>query len=42
MSRLSANDKGDNEMIRGAVHKYRSIYLTSEYNPGKPQLGERR
>ena len=37
---LSANDKGDNEMKLGAVHRS-GIYLTAEENPGKPQLGRR-
>ena len=32
-----ANDKGDNEMIPVAVHRC----LTSEENPGKPQLEDR-
>ena len=41
-SRLSANDKGDDEMIQGIVHRYPCIYLTPEENPGKPQLGDRR
>ena len=35
------NDKGDNEMILGTVHRSPSIYLTAEENPGKPQLGDR-
>ena len=38
-SRLTAN-KGDNEMIHGAVHRSPSIYLTTEENPGNPQLGD--
>ena len=33
-----ANDKGDYEMIPGAVH--RLICLTAEETPGKPQLGD--
>ena len=33
------NDKGDNEMIPGAVHRS-GICLTAEENPGKPQLGD--
>ena len=37
-SRLSANDKGDNEVKPGAGHKSPGIYLTAEENPGKPQL----
>ena len=32
------NDKGDNEMILGAVHRSSGIYLTAEENPRKPQL----
>ena len=36
-----ANDKGDNEMILGAVHRYPDICLTAEENPRKPQLGDR-
>ena len=35
------NDKGDNEMIPGAVHRSPGICLTAEENPGKPQLGDR-
>ena len=34
------NDKGDNEMIPGAAHRSLSICLTTEENPGKPQLGD--
>ena len=34
-----ANDKGDNEMILGAVH--RSPGLTADENSRKPQLGDR-
>ena len=34
-------DKGDNEMIPGAVHRY-PAYLTAEENLGKPQLGDLR
>ena len=33
-----ANDKGDNEMILGAVHRSPGIRLTAEENPRKPQL----
>ena len=29
------NDKGDNEMILGAVHRYPGIYITAEENPGR-------
>ena len=36
-----ANDKYDNEMIQGTVHRSPGIYLTSLEIPGKPQLGER-
>ena len=35
------NDKGDNEMILGAVHKSPGICFTAEENPRKPQLGDR-
>ena len=28
-----ANDKGDNEMIPGAVHRSPGTYLTAEENP---------
>jgi hypothetical protein len=37
---LSANDKADDVMITGAVHRP-SIYLTAEENPREPQLGDR-
>ena len=37
----SANDKGDNEMIPGAMHRSSNINSTVEENPGKPQLGDR-
>ena len=36
-----ANDKGDNEMILGAVQRYTDICLTAEENPIKLQLGDR-
>ena len=36
-----ANDKGDNEMILGAVHRSPGICLTVEENTRKPQLGDR-
>ena len=36
-----ANDKGDNEMILGAVHRPPGICLIAEENPRKPQLGDR-
>ena len=42
MTRMSANDKGDNEMISGAVHRYPGIYLIAEEIPGNPLLGDRR
>jgi hypothetical protein len=32
-SRPSTNDKGDNEMISGAVHRSPGIYLTAEETP---------
>jgi hypothetical protein len=35
-----ANDKGNNEMILGAVHRSPDIYLTAEENPRKSQLGD--
>jgi hypothetical protein len=35
---LVANDKGDNKMIPGAVHRSPVICLTAEESPGKPQL----
>ena len=35
-----ANDKGDNEMILGAVHRSPGICLTAEENPRKSQLGD--
>ena len=41
MSRLSANDTGDNEMTPEAVHRSPGIYLTGEETPGKPQLVDR-
>ena len=34
------NDKGDNEMIMGAVHKSPGICITAEENPRKSQLGD--
>ena len=37
-----ANDKGDNEMILGAVHRSPGICFTAEKNLGKPQLGDGR
>ena len=40
-SRLSANAKGDNEMIPGGVHRSPGIYLTAEENPRISQLGGR-
>ena len=36
-----ANDKGDNEIILGAMHRSPDICLTVEENPRKPQLGDR-
>ena len=35
------NDKGDNEIILGAVYISPGICLTAEENPRKPQLGDR-
>ena len=40
--RLSANDKGDNKVILGTVHRSPGICLAAEETPGKPQLGDRR
>ena len=39
-SHLSANDNGDNEMTQKAVHRFASICLAAEENPGKPHLGD--
>ena len=36
-----ANDKGDNEIILGAVHRSPGICLTAEENHRQFQLGER-
>ena len=36
-----ANNKADNEIILGAVHRSPGICLTDEKNPRKPQLGDR-
>ena len=36
-----ANDKDDNEIIPGAVHRFPGIFRTVEENTGKPQLGGR-
>jgi hypothetical protein len=36
-----ANDKGGNEMILGAVHRFPGIFCMAEENPGKPQLRNR-
>ena len=36
-----ANDKGDNELILGTVHRSPGICFTAEENPRKPQLGDR-
>ena len=36
-----ANDKGDNEMIPGAMYRSPGICLKAKENPGKPQLGDR-
>ena len=35
-----ANDKGDNEMILGPVHRSPGFCLIAEENPRKPQLGD--
>jgi hypothetical protein len=37
---LVINDKDNNEMILGAVHRSPGICLTAEANPGKSQLGD--
>ena len=39
-SHLSVNDKGDNDMIPGAMHRCLGIYLTGEEYPGKSRLGD--
>ena len=39
-SYLSTNDKGDNEIKLGAVHRSPGIYLTVEENSKKLQSGE--
>ena len=36
-----ANDKGDNEMIPGVMHRSPGIDLKAEENPRKPLLGDR-
>ena len=38
---LVANDKGDSEMIPGAVHRSPGICRTAEEYPAKPQVGDR-
>ena len=38
---LVTNNKGDNEMILGAVLRSPGICLTAEENPRKPQLADR-
>jgi hypothetical protein len=38
-SRLSANDKFDNEVKLGTAHRS-GIHFRAEDNPGKPQLGD--
>ena len=40
VSRRSANDKGDNEMITGAMLRSPGIYHTGEEDAGKPQQGD--
>ena len=39
--RLSASDKGDNEIITDIVHIFPGIYITAEENPRKTLLGVR-
>ena len=34
------NDKGDNEMIPGALHRSPGIFFMAEETPGEPQLGD--
>jgi hypothetical protein len=36
-----ANDKGDNKMILGAVHRSPTICFTAEENTRKPKLADR-
>ena len=40
-SHISANDKGDNEMIPEAGYISSGIHLTTEKTPGISQLGDR-
>ena len=40
-SLLSADVTRDNEMIPGAVYRFPGVYLISEENPGKSQIGDR-
>ena len=35
------DDKGNNEMIPGTVHRFPGVCLTAEEKPGKAQLGDR-
>ena len=39
-SRRLPKDKAKNQIIPGAVHRSPGIYLTTEENSGKPQLGD--
>ena len=41
VSRLTVNDKRDNNMIPEAAHRYPGNYLTAEEKAGKSQLGHR-
>ena len=41
MARQSTNDKGDNAVKPGTVHKPPGIYINAEETSGKPQLGDR-
>ena len=41
VARQLANDKDDNEVKPGTVHRLSRISLTAEENPGKSQLGDR-
>jgi hypothetical protein len=40
VSHQSANQKGDNEVKLGVVHRSSGICLTAEENTGKHQLGD--
>ena len=40
-SSLSDNNKGDNEKMMEVMHRSTGIFLMTEENSGKPQLGDR-